>query len=512
MDTIRELLHHKNQRIEFDRVLTRLSSLGVEALNSFITGFTGARSGLLYGSIVPGAGALETELVQGSFFTQRIETTKCVGIAQKKAIILTHDAGEVSTTLGVRKDVIRGRFLKTENFPKTFDQINELNGNEINPIVFNTNTEFSLVMDILKGNTSTGAPQDLSSSAASYTSPVDISSPLDLTGREYIRISLNNGTYQDIDLSSLAGSPTSVSVTQMRDAINAAFAGLATHDGTYLTLTATGGGDSIRFIVPIAGGDGTELVFGLDLSPDYMHLFERQYPYFKVAEIWVPDGAGAIVQADIYGPDRQKLWTAPADPNDENDSFNQPNVEELTELTVPLGAIIAVHKNVKITPSTDFWSPCDGVEALSGELFDPVVNVPDLTDDRFLMGATGAAATGGVNDGHKHDSGTLSGSLSGGSISGNTGDAGAHDHGVKGDNGSGGSGHNNVSTTWSSATDNSEPYVTLGVGNHNHDLSGASVSGSVSISGNAGSGAADGDAAGSNRPKYFTVDYYMRKK
>jgi hypothetical protein len=487
MDTIRTLNHHTNQRVEYDNVITRISNLARESADSLITGFMGGKSGMLVGSLVPAASGLQVILEQGSFFSHRIETTKCVAVAQRKELSVTFDAAEPAV---VRKDVIQGRFVRTINNPKIVDIISELPGSigAISPQLLNVDEETTLEISVLKGDTGTGAPQDLTSADASYTSPIDISSPLDLTLLFQIRLSVDGSTYQTIDLRGPA--PISTSITEMVNNINAVYPGLASDDGTNITLTAT---DSIRFEPPTSN-DATEYLFGLSISPDYMHLFERKHPYFKLAEVWIPAAATDLVQEDIYGPDRQKLWTAPADPNDDNDVFDVPNVNQLVETSVPIGAIISIHKDVALIPDPLYWSKCDGVDDLPTERFNvtPGTKVPNLTDDRFLMGATGPTATGGDNDGHYHG-------ISGTTLT--TDGVGDHTHpytrGARGaDSPDVGSGHHEIDEVGG---------TTSGGGAHSHTISGAvgDIGDTLGF---------DGDAAGSNRPKFFACDFYIRVK
>lgn len=409
MDTIRRLNANFLERITHDEVLTRSGELAWEALNAFITGYSGARSGLLFGNIVNVAGQMKVKLNEGSFFIHRVETTKCIGIAQRKEIIVDVDP---ETTGDPRKDTLKGRWVSTTNRPKTVDVINELNG-EVNPLPKDTDVEYELELAVEKGTPAVNPnPPELPSASASYTSPVDLSSPVDTTFFSKISLSVNGSAFVDIDMQGV--NPVSTSITEMVNAINASYAGLATDDGTYITLTATGTGDSIRFQAP-ADSDATFYIFGLDLSPDYLYKFERQYPWFKIAELWVAANESTeLQQEEIIAPDRQKLWTDPADPNDENDAFATPNVEELTEISVPVGSIVAINKNLKsdLNPSQDFWAFCgvDGDkpsnwsgsylvqgDSLPTDKFSGG-NVPNLSNDIFLMGAAGASqASGGIN-------------------------------------------------------------------------------------------------------------------
>jgi len=435
MDTIKHLFHNRLQRIEYDEVITRAQELTNESLNSLITGMTGAKSALLYGKLSNVSGDMKIKLDRGSFWAHRTERTKCVGIGQRKEIILDVDD---ETAGNPRKDLIKGRFVKTENRPKLKDFINELDGTvALFPTPVNTNVEYNLELAIEKGvDDGSNVPPELSSDEASYTGTVDLASPVDMTSFSKINLAIDSllgGAFQEINLAASVV-PTSVSITQMINNINSAMGTTVAYeevDGAkkYLRITAPDKADSIQLIAP-ADSDATEYVLGLDVSPGYLHLFETQYPWFKVGEIWVEANESTEIQQDeIYGPDRQKFWTENTDPDDENDTFATPNVNELVEVSVPVGSIIAVSMDTKseARPSQEFWAFC-GKDAdkpsnwsgtnnidyfresndLPTDKFKSSKTVPDLSQDVFLMGEEGdAGGFAGDNDAFEPAEGTL---------------------------------------------------------------------------------------------------------
>jgi hypothetical protein len=72
-----------------------------------------------------------------------------------------------------------------------------------------------------------------------------------------------------------------------------------------------------------------------------------------------------------------------------------------------IGEIIAIHPDTKAAylPNLFHYSPCDGVELLDTTYIDDGndTNVPDLTDDRFLMGDTTYTTGGGNSMAHTHE-------------------------------------------------------------------------------------------------------------
>lgn len=96
----------------------------------------------------------------------------------------------------------------------------------------------------------------------SYTSNQDGSGNFDLSTDYNIRLAIDDGTPQVIDCR--GGTPAATTLAEVMAAINAVFAGAASHDGTYLTITGTA---AVTFSDP-AANDATEVLFGLT-SDDY---------------------------------------------------------------------------------------------------------------------------------------------------------------------------------------------------------------------------------------------------
>ncbi len=203
-------------------------------------------------------------------------------------------------------------------------------------------------------------------------------------------------------------------------------------------------------------------------------------------------------------------------------------------IAVPIGTIIQVHPEI-LNPLNSVWVKCDGVADLGTNFNTPTNKVPDLSDERFLMGishTTTIASSDGSNVmvNHKHSTNstdlnlscicTTSGSV--GSLgtcnvslaSGATNSTGAHAHSFASFSGTYVIGTNSI-TSWSGVS-----HYTSSDGNHSHTVSGTtniahshtynnSVITCTVITGSIGDGANDVSIT-ENRPQYFTVHYYMR--
>ncbi len=77
------------------------------------------------------------------------------------------------------------------------------------------------------------------------------------------------------------------------------------------------------------------------------------------------------------------------------------------QLAYPVGYIIAVHPEVAVSPNSNYWLLCDGVEELGAKFNNPTTKVPDLTDMRFLAGistTTASSLGSNVMTDHLHSS------------------------------------------------------------------------------------------------------------
>lgn len=170
--------------------------------------------------------------------------------------------------------------------------------------------------------------------------------------------------------------------------------------------------------------------------------------------------------------------------------------------TGPVGQIMAMDFDAP-APDPAFWLESDGraIPADSrlgrhlASLSLPLVT-NDLTDDRFLMGAA-AAGRGGDNDGHTHAFALQADNPNAGSP------LASHTHNVVTWSGAAEGVENsnveNVARDSVTTRASSGPVGGVAAVNHTHP-----------VSGTVGSGMTDGDAAGSNRPRYQAVRYFVK--
>lgn len=99
---------------------------------------------------------------------------------------------------------------------------------------------------------------------ATVVGTADLSNPTDLTQHRYLRLDIDGNHLAEVDAAAMAADPTSVTIDQIAQAIDAALGvAVATHDGRFLTLTSPtpGAAGHIGFLTPGAQ-DATSLLFG----------------------------------------------------------------------------------------------------------------------------------------------------------------------------------------------------------------------------------------------------------
>ncbi len=212
---------------------------------------------------------------------------------------------------------------------------------------------------------------------------------------------------------------------------------------------------------------------------------------------------------------------------------------------IPIGAILAIHPSVDFTKALNgnYWKLCDGTPGQTitypdgSTYLDSTDNfdIPELTDNRFLQGISGTSASSdgtNVMIDHRHSTNSSDLVLSSGAFSGASGS-------ISGTAaGQGGGGHiitdgikvgptildyktfNATTGSTSGGLTDTGASLTVNVPNHTHSASSVSgsatgISGSLTsntVSGTIGTTGMTNVSAGTidNRPKYFTVRYYMK--
>ena len=193
----------------------------------------------------------------------------------------------------------------------------------------------------------------------------------------------------------------------------------------------------------------------------------------------------------------------------------------LPDSVIPLGGIIAIRTG--LTGAHPIPSPgtvdskgfmyCNGAAIPAGNTVQG--STPNLTDGRFLRGATSSGSTGGSDSftlatanlpAHSH-TGTTS-SAGSHSHSGTANSAGAHTHGgVSHRAGQRGSGSNNATSNRGYATDANRSTASAGAHTHSLSINSNGAHTHTFTTANTGSGTAK-----EHIPKYFNVVYLMRVK
>ncbi len=206
--------------------------------------------------------------------------------------------------------------------------------------------------------------------------------------------------------------------------------------------------------------------------------------------------------------------------NEMEADFNTTHLQQ-----VPIGSIIGLHPYVDISKviNTEYWIHCDGIGTFKFTYADGTqsvdINVPNLTDSRFLMGGT-EYGRDGDNFLKDHTHGCLIDTHNHGfSLTAAGQGGGGHTHKIRVPNSSSGtSGYGHEKPTigsawWCNDTANILNGPDIYSYSKAHTHSSSSVSGSISDNAHTHViGAGDLPGSTSNLPQYFKVLYYIRIK
>jgi hypothetical protein len=246
--------------------------------------------------------------------------------------------------------------------------------------------------------------------AAELTGTVAIATTIDLTEKYLLNLcNGEDGDYQEIDLR--GSTPSATTRAEIIALINAAvgYTMASTGTGNVIVLTGEGTGQSSYFAIqpPVtdADKDALEIVFGVSAGGAYRWPYVGDDEWFKLAEIDVGASTTDLTDTEIRNIDEKSTWS---------DGDDVKKCANLLGGSVPVGSIIAwlhgyfgdgsngSYTSVSMELS-DEWKECDG-SALN-DADSPIFNgagryLPNLTDDRFLMGDVSGSAggIGGDND------------------------------------------------------------------------------------------------------------------
>ena len=159
------------------------------------------------------------------------------------------------------------------------------------------------------------------------------------------------------------------------------------NDGSFTIDVSAVSGNGEYFVLVLEGGSGTATAY---LS--------------SKGGTWISSKGGYYID-DASGDDGAKVILSVHYEN--GDYVGRRRREDLSfvsDNSIPIGSIIGIHPESINAPDIRFWSSCNGVADL------PVANftlasdtkVPDLTDDRFLQGATTFDKNASGSNVHNH--------------------------------------------------------------------------------------------------------------
>jgi hypothetical protein len=347
MRALRYLKHNFTQRISYDAVLTRLGELARENEDAVAKMFIhdGASNNLLVG----GGGRLtapnttQFRISGPALWMHKVNATDVARVIHPANTDYTFTAlGGTLGNLGgsgTKIDLIEGRWKKVATLTATVDIINPSTG-AISQSAATTDNEIQLEVNVSPGSDGNPCPNLTAGSAAVFTSTVVVTGTIDLTTNYNLNISLDGSAYSEIDCR--GGTASATTLVEIRNAINAVYAGLTAIVSNRLVFTSsTVGLDSlIEFMPPPSGNDGTGEITGLTESFGYHYIYQGDADYFKIGEVvWGAGAAADMTVATLLDVDEKASWDINGDENNMETLYS---MYELQELFGTLGADIVI--------------------------------------------------------------------------------------------------------------------------------------------------------------------------
>jgi hypothetical protein len=209
---------------------------------------------------------------------------------------------------------------------------------------------------------------------ATITGTADLSGPVDLTDRRYLRIGVDGAHLAEVDAAATSTDPSAVTIDDIASAIDTALGvPVATHDGRLLTLTSPtpGGAGSVRLLTP-AAQDATVRVFG-EASTVAVGADER--PAWIAGDRDLSAGVDlreqSIIRIAVDGDHAVSVDVAGADPAGTRTD------EIVTAINAALGEVIASHdgRRLRLESPTSGSAGALTVEEVDGDAAELVLGL-----------------------------------------------------------------------------------------------------------------------------------------
>lgn len=310
---LRTLQQSRRQRIEHDKVLSRLGDLDIRNLgvNSRIQ-FSNDES--LDALIIEGLEAthnsgMDVDLSMPASVVQHLTGGVFIPFHESEdgasVRTLTIADGDGSNP---RLDIIQGRVAKRNALlDPAADFISQTTKN-ITPQSTYRDFEYYLETQVKAGTpaASPSAPSPDGAEAATFTGSVALTGTLDLSVLNTLAIAVGDEETEIVEVTVSGATPSATTPAEVLSALNAAgFGTIASLDGSdFLQIDSTVNGlrSKIEFRPPVdRDADALEVLTGLSIAdPYYTYIYSGANGWFKIAEILVPTGATVLLPADIY--------------------------------------------------------------------------------------------------------------------------------------------------------------------------------------------------------------------
>jgi len=353
LNNIRYLQHTERARIEHDLTLTRISEVLLNSINSYVRGlFSGDTSlrAIVYDGLV--AYVLDSN-------QRKINVTIPAIVVQKlpcNNIIYSIDANkgnEWEFTIEPpesynRYDIIECQIRKRDTFfDDTVDVIEPIS-TVITPVNRPRDKEIYLYVRVKKGDNSGLPPDTTDGEEGTIEGQTTLNTPIDLSSRYLLKISAeSNDNFIEIDLR--GNDPQNTTITEIINKINnAGFGTIAYNVNNKVVLkTLNKSENSVIYVKQPSNPslDAFNLVFGLDTYPGYTYVARGKNPYFKIAEIFVPNNDNELKTYYLKNIIKSNEWQ-----KDNHITLSKPYELHRTnsELDHPNGSIYIKHLNNEV--------------------------------------------------------------------------------------------------------------------------------------------------------------------
>lgn len=348
LNNIKYLQHTERARIEHDLTLTRISEVLIKSLNSYVRGLFSGNTNLraiIYDGLIAYVHDSNQRKVKITIPAIAIQKLPCDNIIY---VIDANKENEWMFTIDPpdtynRYDIIECQIRKKDAFfDESVDVIDPIS-TAIVPTYRPRDKEIYLHIQVKRGDNSGLPPDTTDGEFGEIQGQVVLNTPIDLSNRYLLKISAgSNDDFIEIDLR--GNDPQNTTITEIINKINSAGFGTIAYNVSDKVVLRTHhkSENSVIYVKQPSNPslDAFDLVFGLPTYPGYTYIAQGTNPYFKIAEIYVPNNDNELKVYYLKNITKSNEWI-----KDNHITISKPYEihRSLTELDHPNGSVYLRH-------------------------------------------------------------------------------------------------------------------------------------------------------------------------